>query len=262
MLRDAIGAEAYVYMPSSALYTLPALAIASCRQLLAAHVRAGAEQIRIAGEVPHPGTGRRWDQWARYEAAINEMLDDFPLWGLCSYDTRLTPADILADIVCTHPHIASTDGSHSRNAHYVDPQAYLAGRVRHDLIIDVGPPHLTLADPSPRDARRAVVALAFDSRLTETQRDNLGLAVSEIVSNAVSHGVRPVSLRAWAEHGRCLVEIREAGPGPSDPLVGLLPTLHRNGVGGRGLWIAHQLCEIDQYVADGAFVTRLQLSPE
>ncbi|MGH3802699.1 MAG: MEDS domain-containing protein, partial [Pseudonocardiaceae bacterium] len=72
------------FMDANAHYNRPASVIKSYRQLLAAHVARGAPQIRVVGDVPHPGVGRQWEKWARYEAVINHAFDDFPLWGLCT----------------------------------------------------------------------------------------------------------------------------------------------------------------------------------
>ena len=72
-------------------YDRPASVIRSNRDLFTAHLANGASQIRVASEVPHPGVGAPWDGWARYEAAINHAYAQFPLWGLCAYDTRITP---------------------------------------------------------------------------------------------------------------------------------------------------------------------------
>jgi hypothetical protein len=72
-------------------YDRPASVIRSSRDLFAAQVADGASQIRVVSEVPHPGMGAPWDGWARYEAAVNQAYAEFPLWGLCAYDTRITP---------------------------------------------------------------------------------------------------------------------------------------------------------------------------
>jgi hypothetical protein len=34
----------------------------------------------------------------RYEAALNDLLGDLPMWSLCLYDRRITPATVLADV--------------------------------------------------------------------------------------------------------------------------------------------------------------------
>jgi hypothetical protein len=108
-------------------YDRPASVIRSNRDLFAAHVADGASRIRVASEVPHPGVGAPWDGWARYEAAVNDGYAEFPLWGLCAYDTRITPASVLDDVARTHPHLATAQAAaevimltHNRDLHEVN----------------------------------------------------------------------------------------------------------------------------------------------
>jgi anti-sigma regulatory factor (Ser/Thr protein kinase) len=67
-----------------------------------------------------------------------------------------------------------------------------------------------------------------------------------------------VSLRAWAAPGRVVVAVSDAGPGPADPLVGLVAPPPGTRTSGLGLWIAHELCEAValSVTADG-FTVRL-----
>lgn len=55
-------------------------------------------------------------------------------------------------------------------------------------------------------------------RATESQRDRILLATSELVTNAVLHGEGPVTLRAWLEGAPKRVEVTEAGAGDPRPL--------------------------------------------
>src|SRR4051794_6100984 len=138
-------------------YDRPASVIRSNRDLFAAHLTDGASQIRVASEVPHPGVGAPWDGWARYEAAINHAYAEFPLWGLCAYDTRITPGPVLDDVARTHPYIATADG-HRRNPRYQDPTEFLTQRPpsQADPVEIASQPVVDLADPTPAAARDAV----------------------------------------------------------------------------------------------------------
>src|SRR5512133_3566865 len=138
-------------------YDRPASVIRSNRELFAAHVTDGASRIRVVSEVPHPGVGAPWDGWARYEAAVNRAYAEFPLWGLCAYDTRITPASVLDDLARTHPHLATADGRWI-NPRYQDPAEFLTRRPpsRGDPVETVSPPVIDLMDPTPAAARDAV----------------------------------------------------------------------------------------------------------
>jgi anti-sigma regulatory factor (Ser/Thr protein kinase) len=67
------------------------------------------------------------------------------------------------------------------------------------------------------------------------------LGVGEAVANAGQHGGPPVTARIWAGSGRILVHVHDTGPGPADPLAGLVPAWAGPGLRGGGLWLIHML---------------------
>jgi hypothetical protein len=71
--------SAVEFVGDESLYAKPARAIAAYRRLFEFHLAMGAGQIRIAGDVPHPGNGGRFEGWDRYEAAVNTVWQDFPV---------------------------------------------------------------------------------------------------------------------------------------------------------------------------------------
>src|SRR5215469_8948989 len=96
LLRSWLSDPSAIEFPGDeGLYTTPAGAIATYRRLFEFHVSLGAPQIRIAGDVPHPGNGGRFEGWDRYESAINTVWHDFPVWGRCLYDATTTPTAVL-----------------------------------------------------------------------------------------------------------------------------------------------------------------------
>jgi hypothetical protein len=89
LLRDCLGAGSGVrYIEGEDQYPRPAGAIHRYRQLFGELVAGGAAQIRVAGDVPHPGVGVPWDWWSRYEAVVNHAYAEFPLWA-CARTTRV-----------------------------------------------------------------------------------------------------------------------------------------------------------------------------
>ncbi|MBI2710742.1 MAG: sensor histidine kinase [Actinobacteria bacterium] len=246
LVRSALPGDCGVrFLAGADQYARPASCIRAYRSLFAREVAAGAGQIRVVGDVPHPGLGMPWHGWARYEAAINHAYDQFPIWGMCPYDTRITPDDVLAEVARTHPHVATPDGVHRRNGDFQDPAAFLAQRAAAPPDpLQARPPALVLRDPSPADARHAVAALAADPPLPAGAPEDLALAVSEVVTNALEHGGRPCSLRAWRNADRVVVVVHDRGPGPADPFAGLMPAAHAGSLdGGFGLWIASLVCD-------------------
>ncbi|MFD0788337.1 MEDS domain-containing protein, partial [Micromonospora azadirachtae] len=199
------------------VYARPTAAIRSYRQLLADQVAAGAGQIRIIGELPQIAFGPTWDWWARYESAINHAYDDFPLWSICAYDNRITPPHVLDEVARTHPRFATIGDGHLPSPTYTEPTVYL----REECTAPADPlqataPLIELTDPTAAQARAAVQAV--DRRvLPPDDVDDLIVAVSETVTNALRHGRPPVRLRLWAAQDRIVATVSDGGDGPKDP---------------------------------------------
>lgn len=244
LLRGALDRTGVIFRPGADQYARPSEAIASYRDLFREHTADGAQQMRVVGDVPHPGTGARWDWWARYEAAANQAYAEFPVWGLCPYDTRTTPADVLADVVRTHPNIATTPGTHEANAGYREG---LAASPPLPDVLEEGVPLVELVDPVASAVREAVGNAIDGLDLDEDAAHDAVYAASEIVTNGLTHGIAPVRFRLWADGSRVVLAVTDHGPGPSDPMAGLVPTTETRSAG-LGLWILHRTCD---YVSMG-----------
>ena len=260
LMRSELAVPAGVtFLPGSVRYDRPAATIKADHELYARHVAAGAESIRVVVEMPDAGVDASWDGRARYEAAVNRAFESFPLWGLCAYDLRTTPPDVVDDVERTHPFITTAESCHLENHRYEDPATFLANRPRADPDpLEGRPPTLELVQPTPAVARHAVSEMSGRTSLASGEADDLIVAVSEVVTNAILHGRSPATVRVWAAPDRMVVTIHDLGQGPSDPFVGLVPTVRSDGEGGFGLWIAHQLCRrVTLDADDDGFTVRL-----
>jgi len=259
-IRAAFGPDAGIqYVPGADQYARPASAIASYQRLFGDLVAQGASQIRVIGDVPHPGTGSSWQQWLRYEAAINQAFDGFPIWGVCPYDLRVTPDEVVEDVLATHPHLTTADG-HVDNAACTTSSTLLGRRVRdryepHPM--QSSGPQVVLHEPAPDITRRVALDVAQRAGLADEHIDEVVIISSELVTNALLHGAPPRVLEMWAEPARVLIAVTDAGPGPVDPLASLVGPDHQAPGGGRGLWITNQLAtEIALDQRDDAFTIR------
>ena len=243
LVRSAMPDTSHLlFMPDQ--YLRPASVIKSVQQLLTGHLSEGVAQIRILGEVPHPGVGVPWEWWARYEATVNHAFDELPLWALCPYDMRITSGEVLDDVTRTHPYLTTADGRHLVNDRYTRPEVFLTQpRPTHADPLEASPPLVDLVDPMPLAARQAVRATSAATRLTATDVEGLVVAVCEAVTNAICHGRPPVQLRLWSGSERIVVTVTDHGAGPTDPFAGLLPAATAP-LGGLGLWLTHQLCNL------------------
>ncbi|BCJ58851.1 anti-sigma factor RsbA family regulatory protein [Micromonospora endophytica] len=258
LVRSALPAGVKVeFLPGGDIYARPTVAIRTYRRLLAELVAEGANQIRIVGEVPRIALGPTWDWWARYEAAINRAYDDWPLWSMCAYDTRIMPGIVRADVDVTHPYVVTPDGQHLPNPGYLPPEAFLCQQrpVPPDPI-QASRPLVELTGPSAAQAR-AEVQRAGQGLLPDDEFDDFVVAVSETVTNGLRHGQPPVRFRLWRGTDRIVATVSDAGPGPADPYAGLLPSDAAE-LGGLGLWITHQSCNhVTHYRDADGFTLRL-----
>ncbi|HLM04171.1 MAG TPA: sensor histidine kinase [Blastococcus sp.] len=219
-------------------------AITTFRALAEQRAREGAARVRVVGEVDFGPTERDWLEWQRYESVINDALADWPLWGLCVFDTQRLPDPVLESALHTHSVVVTPDGR-APNPRFTDPADYLrslpvpaepleatAPRLASDDIDDfIGLRHAVAAELATVDAPRDAI-------------EDYLLAVDEMTSNAVRHGRPPVGLRLWTGSDRIVCTITDRGGGWDDPFAGYGPA-HGDDLsrGGMGLWLARQLCD-------------------
>jgi anti-sigma regulatory factor (Ser/Thr protein kinase) len=230
---------AVTFITGNSLYATPARAIASYWKMFEAYTAAGATQIRIAGDVPHEGNGGRFAGWDRYECAANTVWGRFPVWSRCLYDASTAAPRVLDIAGRTHPRIVLPSGQ-VRNSGLYQHAASFQPLPSDPDPLERSAPALELTDPSPAQARRSVTSIGH-GQVPDTVLQDLEIGVTEAVSNARLHGCPPVTARIWAVRGRMLVHVHHTGPGPGDPLAGLVPAWADPGFRGAELWLMHML---------------------
>ena len=196
---------------------------------------------RGIGEPVYPGRGdAELVECQLHEAMLNVAFadaDGFRL--LCPYDTRALDPRIVHAAHRTHPFVNS-----EANAHYEAPGAPLS--------LDEAPL------PSPpvqaavfgfdraglRQARELVRSLAQDAGLEESRVEDLVIAINEVAANTALHGGGNGVLRVWEQDGGLFCEVRDRGR-IDDMLVGRHEP-QPGQLGGWGLWIANQVCDLVQ----------------
>lgn len=108
-----------------------------------------------------------------------------------------------------------------------------------------------------RTVRRFVAAQAADAGMTAERVDDMVYAAHEVAANAHVHGGGSATLRTWSAGGEFLCEVADGGEGMCDPQAGHAPPSTAQ-IGGRGLWLARQLCDFVQ-VRTGAAGTVVRL---
>jgi len=235
--------EQVAFIQDTSLYASPACAIEAYRQQFERHVAAGAEQIRIAGDVPHEGNGGRFAGWDRYESAVNAVWQAYPVWSRCLYDATTAPDDVRDVVVRTHRRLVTPDGAATASPHYQDVAEFVGLPPTADPL-EATTPTVRLGDASLKRTRHRVAEAARGS-LDAAAFDELVFALSEAVINAQSYGHPPVAVRVWTAPHRVVVHVHDKGPGPPDPLTGLVPVPEGTSGAGLGLWLSHQLREVE-----------------
>ena len=184
-----------------------------------------------------------WHDWRRLEAGVNIAFGRYHAWAVCVYDRRLLSAEMVDDLYATHPRLGQGH-THRRNYRYQDPFDFLSTHIDTPPDpIEQSSPAAELLDPTPATARAAVAGFAIHSQLPAPEVEHAVFAAHEAVSNAMQHGRPPVVLRLWAQPGRLTTTVTDNGPGPTDPLLGLLPPEPPRH-SGLGLWLSHQLVDV------------------
>ncbi len=262
LMRTALAGDSRIgYLNRREIYATPSGAITSYQQIMDDYVGEGAERIRVIAEVAFGPVRARWAEWGRYEAVVNHAMQHYPVSGICAYDTRCTPPQMLASGAATHPYLAH-GSSHTRNPYYVEPAVYLRRTATTgDELLESTQPVLEIHDLVDLDAlrRRLELALYRPIHAPEAAADFV-LAIHEVATNATRHGRPPVNLRLWVTPTRLLCTITDQGQGFDDPLAGYTwpGTSEDAATHGMGLWLARRLCDrVDAFHGLRGFTVRL-----
>ncbi len=210
--------------------------------------------VRGIGEPLWPGRGAdEIDECQRHESLLNVAFSSAVSWSLlCPYDGTALADEVLAAVSHSHRAVAH-DGAHRASGDYLADRDCYAGELSH---------HPADAEAFAYDrarlaaVRRMVKRVAEEAGVAVGKIADLVAAASELAANSVSHGGGGGTLRAWRERDRLLIEFEDRGT-IEEPLVGRLrPTATQEG--GRGLWLANQLCDLVQ-IRSNALGTTVRL---
>jgi len=245
LLRRALGPDAPHAELVDALdwHGFPARTLAACDRYINRQADRG-RRARVVLEPVWAGrTPLETTEWKRYESVLNVAFARSGAWLLCAYDTRALDPSIVADARRTHPWVRA-DGESRPSADYMDPAQFSAACDADPL--PEPPPHAIAVDINLMldlsAVRRLVAEQAMAAGLEPHRVPEAVLAVHEIASNALVHGTGKGQLRAWVAGRELLYQvsgndlIRARFPGHLPPKL--------DAEGGRGLWLARQLCEL------------------
>jgi anti-sigma regulatory factor (Ser/Thr protein kinase) len=254
-LRAALGAHAGAveFADMAVLGRNPGRIISAWWDFVEAHPD---RPIRGIGEPVWAGRGAaELVECQLHESLLNVAFAGTPSFRLlCPYDAAALAEGALHEARCSHPVVDARDSTHYRG-----PERLLSP---FETPLPAPGTHAASSafDAHSLDEVRSTVAdWAARAGLSRRRTADLVLAVNEAAANSIAHGGGHGVLRTWSENGSLICEVRDRGR-IADPLVGRRrPAL--DAPTGRGVWLAHQTCDLVQLRsgADGT-VVRLHVS--
>jgi anti-sigma regulatory factor (Ser/Thr protein kinase) len=245
-LRASLGAKSkpIQFTDMSAVGRNPARSIPARRQFVDDN-EGGKRAVRGIGEPIWPG--RREDEIAEaqiHEELLNLAFDDVSAMSrLCPYDASMLSPTVISQAKRAHPFV-SEDGA-VRECNRYDKTC--GTTVFIDRPLSDPPDHareVTFDDYALRDVRDLVQHEARVAGIDSQRAADLGLSVNELATNSLEHGGGSGILRVWWTGEALVCEVTDEGY-IDEPLIGrVAPAEHE--VGGRGLFLANQLCDLVQ----------------
>ncbi|ONI72370.1 anti-sigma regulatory factor [Kribbella sp. ALI-6-A] len=242
LLRKALEgiADQVIFLDMTQLGRNPARIIPLWRTLLE---QAPDIPLRGLGEPAYPGrSSAELEEAALHELLLDVAFDEVPgrFHLRCPYSAALPldPDDV---------HLAATgDARDSAEAAFRSPLPAVPARAERQ---EFGRGDLNVV-------RQRVNAAARAFGLPEERVEDLELALHEICTNTVRFGGGSGTLSWWPADGHLICDVADSGR-IDNLLVGrVLPPAE--GLGGRGVWLANQLCDLVQ-VRSGSAGTQVRL---
>lgn len=259
-LRQALGADAdaVTFRPMGVIGRNPGCIISAWADFVADNAGSGRAMRGVGEPVWAERNPYEMEECVRHEQLLNVAFNGSGAWQLiCPYDRTTLSESVLADARRSHPFVS-------------DPSEALPSTTyggldecrNFDLPLSPSPPEAFEIQFSSADTIRSL-RVACESQaerggLPESRCQDLGLAINEVTTNSLRYGGGSGSVRIWSDELGVCCEVSDRGH-ITDPLVGRhAPRLYDNG--GRGLWLANQLCDLVQIRSGpGRTVVRLHV---
>lgn len=251
-------AEGVHFADTAAIGTNPACIIPAWREFVDEHAEDG-RALRGVGEPVRPDrTSAELVECQRHESLLNlAFAGTRSFYLLCPYDTEALDPAVIEEALRSHPTVVNGHGP--EESELFRDLDEVAAPFAEPLPLPKVEPRAVVFQATTLAALRAFVAeTALEAGLSIGRCEGLVLAANEVATNSVRHGGGGGILRLWQTDDAVLCEIHDTGH-IEDPLVGRVrPTLGQ--VGGHGLWMANQLCDLVQVrTFAGGNVVRLHM---
>jgi hypothetical protein len=213
--------------------------------------------VQLIGELIWPGRSYpEVVECLRHEALVNHELAGCAASILCPFDAEGLGEQTLLGAELTHPSLVEGNGTRRPSPCYGDPIELYAGW------------RWPQPEPTPPvseidfcgDLHRLRAAVASDpvvATLGSERRADLVFSVNEVATNALRHGDGICTSRVWRDGHAVVAELTSTSM--LDAAVGRRRPAP-DAVGGRGLWLVNQLCDlVELRTGQGGTTVRLHV---
>lgn len=206
--------------------------------------------VRGLGEPVYPGRSSAEIEEAKlHEALLNMAFEHSGPFRLhCPYDASIVSPDL--SIAENHPVVLPSEPGRHLRAEDGPAWAEVADKTFRTPLSGVPEraERRTFGRAELSGLRAWAAAWARSYGLSEDRNDDLALALHEICKNTIRFGGGHGTVSRWQDGGSLICEVADTGY-ISDLLVGrVLAAVTREG--GRGVWLANQLCDLVQIRSD------------
>lgn len=240
LLRDELADEPAVTFVDTTVSPSPGRLIAAWTAWMSERGE-GDRPVRGIGETAwrQARNAAHLSEMRYHEWLLNRAFAQSPAWSmLCPYDAADGDQDALQSLSRCHPLIRQ-EHRYVRNELYLTAEEY-----PFEALADPCDPYqeLSYTNGDLAAIRSKVSQCASDAGVPDDRLPKLAVAVTEIATNSIRHGGGRGTLRTWVQDSTFLSEFRDAGY-ISNVMAGRTRP-DANQIGGRGLWLAHQLCDL------------------
>ena len=242
-LKSELGSEAdnVAFADMDKLGWNPARIIPAWDRFLSEHP---GKRVRGIGEPIAPGQdSEKRTECHRHEALLNTAFTDVQFWLLCPYDLSALDPETVDAARRNHPFVRK-EGKSSASTLY--PGSEALAEPLHEALEPppTWSPTMDFGAEELADVRQFIAIQAQRVGLEPTAIEDYVLAANEMATNSIRHGGGGGTVTAWENAGWLYCEFNDRGL-LTAPLAGrTLPSIDTDG--GRGLWIANQICELVQ----------------
>jgi anti-sigma regulatory factor (Ser/Thr protein kinase) len=239
---NVAAAETVMFVDMEAVGSNPARIIPAWREFAQEHE---GRPLRGIGEPIWAGRSEaELVECQRHEALLNlAFADAAAFWLVCPYDVDALGDEVIDEARRNHPFVMTERAQRHSDAYrgldavaapFDDP---LPAPPEIAIKLRFGPGQLA-------KVREFVSRHGADAGLRPGHVDDLVLVANELATNSMLYGGADGTVRIWPDGGAVICEVHDAGV-IQDPLVGRRPPGPAQ-QGGRGLWMANQLCDLVQ----------------